>query len=54
MVFDEMRRRIALTLEGLGTDAGKDPLQDRYHSGYVQAYRDLLEIDFIDEETHVD
>jgi hypothetical protein len=45
-VFDEIRDRIQAIQEDLGTTAGQEPLNDRYKSGAVGAYNDLLRIDF--------
>lgn len=41
VVFDALREREVALLEILGTNAGENPLQDRYHAGYIAAVRDL-------------
>jgi hypothetical protein len=45
-VFTELHNRINQSLEQLGGTAGQDPLNDRYISGAIAAYRDLLNIEF--------
>ena len=48
-MFAILQSRINQLQEDLGNTAGVDPLQDRYRSGAIRAYKDLLEIEF--EET---
>lgn len=45
-VFAEIHNMIHESQERLGNSAGLDPLNDRYISGAIAAYRDLLNIDF--------
>lgn len=45
-VFQELYNMITTHQEQLSNSAGLDPLQDRYISGAIAAYRDLLNIDF--------
>lgn len=46
MVFSVTRDQIEFVLSALSTTAGKDPVMDNFHRGYIQGMRDLLEIDF--------
>lgn len=42
----EVRNRIIQLQDHLGQAAGVDPLQDRYHAGYILACMDFLNVDF--------
>jgi hypothetical protein len=45
-VMTEIARRIQAVQEDLGVTAGQEPLNDRFKSGAVGAYTDLLNIEF--------
>lgn len=44
-VFEDYRARIESHKDILSTIAGKDPITDRFHAGYIQAFRDALDVD---------
>ena len=50
-VLNEMYNRILRLQEQLGGSAGLDPLNDRFLSGAIGAYKDLLNVEF-DEVTN--
>jgi hypothetical protein len=45
-VFVELSERIQNIRADLGNTAGLDPIGDRYRAGAIQAYMDILNIDF--------
>jgi hypothetical protein len=45
-VFNALLDKVGESKDRLGNTAGLDPLQDRYISGAIAAYMDLLKIDF--------
>lgn len=45
-VFAELNTRIREVQHLLGNTAGLEPLNDRYNVGAIQAYNDILLIDF--------
>lgn len=45
-MFAILEQRIKQIQEDLGSVAGIDPLQDRFHVGALRAYRDIIEVDF--------
>lgn len=45
-VFVELVNRIQGIQNDLGSVAGLDPIGDRYRAGAIQAYRDILSIEF--------
>lgn len=45
-VFQEINKRIHDIQEDLGHTAGQEPLNDRFKSGAVAAYTDILSTDF--------
>jgi hypothetical protein len=45
-VFRDIQSRILRIQEELGTTAGIEPLNDRFKSGAIGAYTDLLNVDF--------
>ena len=49
-VFRQIQRRINDLQEMLGESAGADPRQDAVFVGAIKAYKDLVTIDFYDEE----
>lgn len=50
IIFSQLKERIQ-TLQGmLGESAGQNPVQDSRFSGAIQAYNDMLNIDFEDGE----
>lgn len=52
VVFSQLKERIQSLSEMLGDSAGANPIQDSRYSGAIQAYKDMLLIDFEgDEET---
>lgn len=50
IVFSQLRERIQTLQNMLGDSAGLDPVQDSRFSGAIQAYKDMLNIDFEDNE----
>lgn len=40
-----LEQRVAAITEILQDEAGKQPLQDRFHSGYIQAVKDILRVE---------
>ncbi len=52
VVFSQLQERIQTLQAMLGDSAGVNPTQDSRYSGAIQAYKDLLLMDFEgDEET---
>lgn len=49
-VFDGLREQELNVMETLAVSAGTDPLQDRYHAGYIAALRDFYLIRLEDED----
>lgn len=51
MIFQSLQERVDLMTERLITHAGKEPLEDRYYSGYIAAFYDVLkaEPEFVEE-----
>ena len=49
VVFGQLKERIQSLYEMLGDSAGQNPVQDSRFSGAIQAYRDMLNIEFEDE-----
>lgn len=49
VIFSQIQERIQTLHEMLGDSAGLNPVQDSRYSGAIQAYKDLLLMDF--EET---
>jgi hypothetical protein len=49
-VFEGLREQEATVAETLAVSAGVDPLQDRYHVGYIAALRDFYLIRLEDED----
>jgi hypothetical protein len=43
-VFQELEVRKQVLMETLAESAGSNPLEDRYHVGYIAAINDLLRI----------
>lgn len=50
VVFSQLKERINTLYEMLGESAGQNPVQDSRFSGAIQAYKDMLQIDFEDNE----
>lgn len=50
VVFSQLKERIHSLYEMLGDSAGSNPVQDARFSGAIQAYNDMLNIEFEDEE----
>ena len=48
-VFRQFQERIDALRELLGDSAGEDPLLDRWKVGAIQAYKDLIHIEFEEE-----
>lgn len=48
-LVNEWTLRIEGLQEELGNTAGLDPLTDRYKAGAIQAYKDLLNMEFEEE-----
>lgn len=48
-VFKQFQVRIDSLRELLGDSAGEDPLLDRWKVGAIQAYKDLILIEFEEE-----
>lgn len=46
MMFEHLKERIAGIQEELGSTAGIEPLSDRWKSGAISAYNDILNIDY--------
>lgn len=52
VVFSQLQERIQSLYEMLGDSAGQNSVQDARFSGAIQAYKDMLNIEFEnDEET---
>jgi hypothetical protein len=52
VVFSQLQERVQTLQAMLGDSAGVNPIQDSRYSGAIQAYKDLLLMDFEgDEET---
>jgi len=52
VIFSQLSERVRLLQESLGDTAGENPLSDRFSVGAIQAYKDMLLMDFeVDEET---
>jgi hypothetical protein len=49
-IFRQLQRRMNDLQEMLGESAGVDPRQDAVYVGAIKAYKDLVTIDFYDEE----
>lgn len=45
-VFEALQAQEAEIKDRVALEAGLDPLQDRFHAGYMAAYRDFYLIDF--------
>lgn len=52
-IMGELRKRQAEAKEYLAHNAGIDPLRDRWYTGTIAAYEDMLNIE-LDGETHGD
>lgn len=50
----QIAERVRLLSEELSVQAGQDPAADRYKTGVIAGYRDLLLIDFEEETLHHD
>jgi hypothetical protein len=50
VVFSQLQERIQTLQDMLGDSAGVNPIQDSRYSGAIQAYKDLLLMDFEGEE----
>lgn len=50
VVFSQLTERIQSLYEMLGDSAGSNPVQDARFSGAIQAYKDILNIEFEDKE----
>ena len=50
VVFSQLQERIQTLQTMLGDSAGVNPIQDSRYSGAIQAYKDLLLMDFEGEE----
>jgi hypothetical protein len=44
-VFAHYKERIEAHTEILSYQAGENPAQDRFHAGYIQAFRDALNVE---------
>lgn len=49
VVFSQLQSRIQDLQDTLGQGAGERPVQDARFSGAIQAYQDMLNIEFEDE-----
>jgi hypothetical protein len=50
VVMDQLTNRVAFLKETLSEQAGKDPLTDRFHAGYIAGLKELLLIEYEEEE----
>ena len=50
VVFSQLAERIHTLQDMLGDSAGANPIQDSRYSGAIQAYKDLLLMDYEGEE----
>jgi hypothetical protein len=50
VVYSQLQERIQTLQAMLGDSAGVNPVQDSRYSGAIQAYKDLLLMDFEGEE----
>lgn len=50
VVYSQLQERIQTLQAMLGDSAGVNPIQDSRYSGAIQAYKDLLLMDFEGEE----
>lgn len=51
VVFSQLESRIQEMQEILGASAGINPTQDREFVGAIKAYKDMVNIDFDEEES---
>jgi len=51
-LMGEWKRRQESAKEYLAKHAGLEPLQDRWYTGVIAAYEDMLDIELDDEEAH--
>lgn len=51
-IMDEFRKRQAFAKEYLASNAGIDSGQDRWYSGTIAAYEDMLNVELENEESH--
>lgn len=50
VVFSQLQERVQGLYEMLGSSAGQNPVQDSRFVGGIEAYKDMLNIEFEDEE----
>jgi hypothetical protein len=50
IVFSQLTERIQTLQDMLGDSAGQNPIQDSRYSGAIQAYKDILLMDYEGEE----
>jgi hypothetical protein len=50
VVFSQLKDRVQSLYEMLGDSAGTNPTQDARFVGAIQAYKDMLNIEFEDKE----
>jgi len=50
IVFSQLTERIHTLQDMLGDSAGTNPIQDSRYSGAIQAYKDILLMDYEGEE----
>lgn len=50
VVFSQLSQRVSDLQEMLGQSAGENPLQDSKFVGAIQAYRDMLRIEYEGDE----
>ena len=50
MVFSQLANRVKSIQEVLGDTAGETPMQDRFLVGTIQAYKDVLLMEFEEDD----
>lgn len=50
-IMNEFRKRQAFAKEYLAENAGTDPLKDRWYTGVIAAYEDMLNVELDTEES---
>lgn len=54
VIFQNMETRIKDAYEVLGNSAGSDPLQDKFLTGMIRAYKEILAVEWNDIEDELD
>lgn len=46
IVLEQFATRVGFMKEVLSEQAGKDPLEDRFHAGYIAAFNDFIRMEY--------